>query len=254
MATLVLHPETSNSQRVHLEKPSLLIGSASDADVCLESELVSDHHARVEQKPDGYYLISLTNPPRVFVNDVEVTFQRLESGDAVTFGDVKAEFLLTDGEEAVVEEMPRDATFPAGTTALVESPQNFRNCPQCGMVLALGAQACPQCGFSMANLPAIPMNFVPPTPAGQAGPGMLPVIALLAALTVVGAPVALALGLMTLSIIRQRGGTLRDRSLGRWSIGLSLMWLMLGGVVAGSLVWQEREREQLNVVEVTRQR
>ncbi|MCU0857510.1 MAG: FHA domain-containing protein [Pontiellaceae bacterium] len=255
MATLVLYPETEDSRLILLNKPSLLIGSAPEADICLESGLISERHARIEQKPDGYYLINLAGTPGVLVNGTEVTFQRLKHGDKLEFGGVKAVLLLSDKEaahETPAHEAPtQEMMLPASmmSTGLATMPRGPTHCPQCGMPLMPGSPSCPRCGLQFSNFPAIPMDFIPPIQTGQAGPGILPIIAFLAALTVVGAPIALVLGLMTLSIIRRRGGTVRDRSLAKWAIGLGLLWLMLGAVGAGSLVQKIKERKRLNAAE-----
>jgi len=254
MATLVLDPGLSDSRLIHLEKPSILIGTASDADVSIKSELLSNHHARIEHKPDGYYIISLANTPGVFVNGIPVTFQRLKHGDKIEIGDVKAVLLLASEDESAHEDpdhrvpaqemMLPASLMPSGLTTMPRGPIR---CPQCGMPLMSGLPSCPHCGMPLSNLPAMPMNFIPPLPTSQIGPGILPLIAFLAALTVVGAPVALVLGLMTMSIIRHRGGTTRDRALAKWSIGLGLVWLMLGAVATGGLVRQIQKRKQLDV-------
>jgi len=234
----------------------MMIGHASDADVYLEGESVLDHHARIEHKPDGYYLISLDNTGGVLVNGAEITFQQLNHGDRLEIGDAKAVLLLSD-EDAPAHEAPlhgepvREAMPLAMATTM--SPMTMAHqarCPHCGMPVTPMMPSCPHCGLPLSNLPSIPMGFVPPTPMSQAGPGILPIIAFLAALTGVGAPVALVLGLMTLSIIRRRGGTVRDRSLAKWSIGLGLMWIMLGTVAAGGVVKHIQKRKQLNAVEV----
>ncbi|MDD3277158.1 MAG: FHA domain-containing protein, partial [Kiritimatiellales bacterium] len=255
MATLVLYPKTSDSRLIHLDKPSMLIGCTPVADICLESESVSDCHARIEHKSDGYYVISLSNTPGVFVNGVEITFQRLRNGDKIEIGDVTAEFLLADEdtsqyEEAVPREMMLNARPVAGTNALVANSNRSMACPQCGLPLTPGVLSCPRCGQPIATLPMIQMDFIPPTPMSQASSGLLPVIAFLAALTIVGAPVALVLGLITLSIIRRRGGTIRDLTMAKWSIGLGLFWIMIGVVAAGGAVWRIHKRAQLNSVEV----
>jgi hypothetical protein len=255
MATLVLYPKTSDSRLIHLNKPSMLIGCTPVADICLESESVSDCHARIEHKPDGYYVISLSNTPGVFVNGVEITFQRLRHGDKVEIGDVTAEFLLADEdtsryEEAVPREMMLNTRLTAGTNALVASSNRSMACPQCGLPLTPGVLSCPRCGQPISTLPMMPMDFIPPTPMSQSSAGLLPVIAFLAALTIVGAPIALVLGLITLSIIRRRGGTIRDLTMAKWSIGLGLFWIMIGVVAAGGVVWRIHKRAQLNSVEV----
>ena len=251
MATLILYPETSDSRIIHLDKPSMLIGSAPDTDICLDSEFVSEKHARLEHKPGGTYLISLVSTPSVFVNGVETTCQQLKHGDTIRIEDVTAEFRLGDADATFAETAPDEMmrNMPP-STALVASPRYAMTCPHCAQQLAPGAPSCPRCGLPLSNLPAIPMNYIPPTPMSQAGPGILPVIAFLAGLTVIGAPVALVLGLITFSIIRRRGGTIRDYAMAKWAVGLGLIWIMVGAGAAGKLVWQQHKREQLGKVEV----
>ncbi len=253
MGILVLHPKTEASRLIHLDKPSMMIGSAPDADIRLESDRVAECHARIEHKPSGYYLISLSAAPDLFINGVETTFHQLMHGDEIEIGGVSAEFVLTDAEaidEIVPEEMRRPAPLVAETTALLAHPNRPMACPQCGLPLTPDARACPQCGQPTSTLPVIQGDFIPPVPTHQAGPGILPVIAFLAALTVVGAPVALVVGLITLSIIRRHGGTVRDQKMAKWSVGLGLLWLMLGVVAVGGAIRREHKREQLDNVEV----
>lgn len=256
MATLILNPDTAEARFVPLDKPAILIGSSPDADVLLEDESIANLHARIEQKPDGCYIICLNPAGGVAVNGADVSFQRIKHGDKIQIGDVKA-VLLSDDEaaddhepehhEPVREAMPLAFSQAHGLVAMPRGPSQ---CPQCGYPLSPGMHSCPQCGLMLSNLPAMPMGFIPPVPPGQDGPGILPVIAFLAALSVVGAPVALVLGLMTLSIIRKRGGTVRDRALAKWSIGLGLVWIMLGAVAVGGLIKQAQRRKQLDSVEV----
>lgn len=116
------------------------------------------------------------------------------------------------------------------------------SCPRCGSPVPPGHVSCMHCGYQFSNLPAMPSNFVPPTVGDQVGPGILPTIAFLAALTVVGAPVALVLGLMSLSVIRRRGGTVRDRALSKWSVGLGFLWIVLGSVfITGAVMKRQKE-------------
>ena len=253
MAILVLYPETPGSRIIQLDKPSMLIGSAPDADICLESEIVTDSHARLEHKPTGDYLISLGSTPGIFVNGIETTFHQLKHSDTIEIGDVSAEYRLDEADatfdEAAPEEMMRNMPPAAtGATALVASPRYAMSCPQCGQQLTPGTPSCPHCGLPISNLPAIPMAYIPPTPMNQSGPGILPVIAFLAGLTVIGAPVALVLGLITFSIIRQRGGTIRDHAMAKWAIGLGLIWIMVGAGIAGKLVWRAHRNEKLSQV------
>jgi hypothetical protein len=255
MATLTLYPDSANAQVVDLDQPTMLIGSGADAAIQLADASVKECHARIEHRPDGYYLISLVNPPAVFVNGVEVTFQRLNSGDAIAIGAVGGLFAMPDDagraeERPAVEEVTEAWNRPGSSTALAIQPQSVSVCPRCGHHMEPGARACAQCGLNVSNLPAMPMDYIPPTPISQSGAGILPIIALLGALTVVGAPVGLVLGLMSLVIIRRKGGTARDYRMAQWSIGLGLLWIMLAMLALGGAVWKGHRREQLNRADV----
>lgn len=143
MATLVLNPETTDAQSVLLDNPSILIGSAPDADVQLEDG--AEQVARIEHKADGYYLITLDSTGGVLVNGSEVSLQRLKHGDKVEFDGVKAALLLADDEveheESAHEPMP--LAF-AGSNELATVPRGPSNCPQCGLPLSSGMTSCPQ--------------------------------------------------------------------------------------------------------------
>lgn len=253
MATLILNPDAPHARLVELES-SMLVGNSENCDIRLSDPSVQPAHARIEQKPDGFYLISLTHPPAVFINGKEVTFQRLSPGDAVRIGDIEATF-EQEVNDGFMEEGPDTGTTagahfqqPMGTALAVT--QRVIMCPHCGLQLAPGTQACPQCGMAISNLPTMPMGYIPPTPMGQSGAGILPIIAFLGALTVVGAPVALVLGLMTMGIIRRRGGTARDHRMAQWSIGLGLLWIMAGLLVLGGAIWKGHRQRQLTQADV----
>jgi tetratricopeptide (TPR) repeat protein len=239
MAILILYPKTPNLRTIQLDKPSIVIGSAPNSDVCLENESISDCHARIEHKEDGYYLSSLA--PGVFVNGTEITFYRLINGDQIEIADVIAEFMCSD-DEALGDRMP---ALRAGTQ-LANSQHASEACPQCGLPVELNARFCPHCGLPRTSLPAARTNMAPastrmdPLP----GPGSLPVIAFLLSLTVVGAPLSLALGLITLSIIRRRGGTSQDRALAKWAVGLSYLWIVVGVLALAGWIRNSHLRDQ----------
>lgn len=253
MAILVLNPDTVDAHFIQLDRPSMLLGRATNADIQLDDDSISDQHARIECKPDGYYAINLQTQSPLLINEVSVTFQRLKHGDRLTFGDVTGTFMLEDSDSAAVAPIHEVATRPESppfrTNAHAPVQIKQVRCPRCGVQVLPNQPSCPQCGLPFSNLPTVPSDFIPPTPMSQVGPGILPIIAFLAALTVVGAPIALVLGLMTLSIIRKRGGTIRDHTLAKWSIGLGLVWLMLGAGVAVGLVQKMQQRAQLNTAE-----
>lgn len=254
MATLVLDPESADPRLIHLNKPSMLIGKAADADVSLQDDSLADHHARIDKKEDGYYIINLQNGSDIFVNGESVTFQKLKHGDRLNVGDVSAVVMLEEESspeyETPMPEKPSPEMMPVARGAAFSLQSTTQPCPQCGFAVSANMMMCPQCGQALSNNAIMQPGFIPPTPMNLAGPGILPVIAFLAALSVIGAPVALVLGLITLSVIRRHGGTVRDHRMAKWSIGLGLFWVMVGLLAAGGLVQKAQERKQLDTQEV----
>lgn len=255
MVTLLLDPESTNPRLVQIDKQALVIGKAAGADLSIQNESLADYHARIERKADGLFLINLQAVSNVWVNGEPVSFQKLKHGDRLMIGDVKAVVMLDeqDSPDCCTPERvaPNSAAMPVLRTPAFAAATLSQSCPHCGFQVSAHMPRCPQCGCPLSNHALMQTDFIPPTPISQAGPGILPVIAFLAALTVVGAPIALILGLMTLSIIRRRGGTVRDRALAKWAIGLGLVWLMLGAAGAAGLVRKEQRRNQLNMAEVS---
>ncbi len=211
MAVFILNPDGPDRMPVHLGEPSMVIGAASDSDVRLTNNSLAEHHVRIEKKPDGFYLINLHGRPDVLVNGVEITFQRLNQGDQIDIADVTALVELEDHEKNQVREKYRSAQVrqnlnPASLSTVSVEPELFLK------------------------------NRV----------GSLPLVSFIAALTVVGAPVAFVLGLVALWIVRKRDGTRLDSSMAKWSIGLSALWMLVGMVAAFWCVQQVKENELLD--------
>jgi len=211
MAVFILNPDGPDRMPVHLGESSVVIGAASDSDVQLTNNSLVEHHVRIEKKPDGFYLINLHGRPDVLVNGVEITFQRLNQGDQIDIADVTALVQLEDHEENQVREKYRSAQVrqnlnPASLSTVSVEPEWFLK------------------------------NRV----------GSLPLVSFIAALTVVGAPVAFVLGFVALWIVRKRDGTRLDRSMAKWSIGLSALWMLAGMATAFWCVQQVKENELLD--------
>ncbi len=72
----------------------LLMGRSSQNDVTLQDSKVSRQHARIEQRPDGYYLVDQQSSNGSFVNGRRVSQQLLRSGDEIRLGSTVMEFRL----------------------------------------------------------------------------------------------------------------------------------------------------------------
>jgi hypothetical protein len=251
MATLILNPDSETPRLIHLDKSSTLIGKASDADVVLDSDVPADHHARIKSKEDGLYLINLQGDSNVCVNGKDIISHKLQHGDRIKIGDVDAVVMLSKAdapqqppvaEPVSAEPMPE--MMPVRRTTAYMTTEPPVECPHCGYPVPGHLRACPQCGLTINSHALAPLGLINPTPIGQSGPGILPVIAFLAALSIIGAPAALVLGLMCLAIIRRKGGTVRDQKLAYWSIGLGLFWLMAGGVAITRVAQRAHQDDQ----------
>ncbi len=253
MARIIMNPGSPSEKIIELPQGGLVLGRAADCDICLMSTSVSTRHARIECKPDGVYLVDLNSTNGVTVNDKEIAFQRLRDNDRFKLGEVpfcfyEDELIEPVAEEAeatlVVEETGMVLTSRQPSSALVQQqvmPPGFppglqpTQCMRCGAPLLPGARICAYCGMLVGMMPQMPMpmmgpDYVAPV-QGRQGVGVLPIIALLAALTLVGFPIALVLGLISLNIIRRQGGTRHDMAMAGWAVGLGLACMLF--VIAG---------------------
>lgn len=80
-----------------VREPVLRIGRAATCELPLPEAGVSDQHAAIERRPDGYYLCDLDSATGVRVNDQPVRQHRLSSGDEFEIGPVRLRFEVLHG-------------------------------------------------------------------------------------------------------------------------------------------------------------
>lgn len=85
-----------------LDKPTHTIGRAVDNDIVLaapmlNTDTVSQHHARLRRDPDGYVVRDLGSKNGLIVNGRHTIENLLQDGDRLKFGDVEAVFHQSAG-------------------------------------------------------------------------------------------------------------------------------------------------------------
>jgi len=224
------------------------VGRAPGNDVVIEDAAVSAYHAKIERRDQTFWLVDLGSTNGSFVNGQKIREQVVRHGDLLQFGEtVRARFELETADTApaaTVEATPQPppvgpmALQPVGMgTGLV--PQGTQ-CPACQTFIPFAVNFCPRCGYSVTqgNVPALPFQpqyagFVRPMESPGTGVGMLPLVALLCGISVIGFPFAIILGLVALAQIRRQGGFASDRRQALWGVALGVCWAVAFAVAGG---------------------
>src|SRR5437016_4481401 len=98
---------------IPLVATELLIGRRSDADIVLNNQHVSRHHAKLVKMQEGYFLQDLGSTHGTFVNEVRIEQAVLKHGDRISLGKDRI-----DLEYVIGEKPPR--TGHAETTQIFE--------------------------------------------------------------------------------------------------------------------------------------
>ena len=116
---------TELGRRYVLGLPTVAIGRGRDNDIVLPSDCVSRRHARLEQRPDGLYLLDLDSTNGTFVNEEpnRVRERRLRRGDQFSIGDTIFKFLSGNDVESQYHEIVFRMAITDGLTNLANRKQ-----------------------------------------------------------------------------------------------------------------------------------
>jgi len=78
-------------KEIELQSEESWIGRAADAAVSIPDAAISRHHARIDQKPDGFFLVDNGSSNGTFLNEQPVTRAALKEGDRILFSDGEAQ-------------------------------------------------------------------------------------------------------------------------------------------------------------------
>lgn len=103
-----------------IDADTLTIGRHPDNDVPLNSGSISSHHARIRRESDGFWLRDLGSTNGTRVNDQGTEEAKLDHGDKLRFGDIRAAFYEAEPDDIEDEsgQLPVDvASRRAGPAA-----------------------------------------------------------------------------------------------------------------------------------------
>jgi len=88
-----------------LPAKSLLIGRSEDADVVIDDESVSRHHAKIVRLPHDVFMVKdLGSKNGTFVNQLQIEAHPLNEGDQIQVGDIALKFAVEDSIEAALRD------------------------------------------------------------------------------------------------------------------------------------------------------
>ena len=93
-----------------LVAPEILIGRKSDADVVLNNQHVSRHHAKLVKTADGYALQDLGSTHGTFVNESRVENKVLKHGDKISLGKDRIDLHYFTSESKPAKSVPKTDT------------------------------------------------------------------------------------------------------------------------------------------------
>jgi pSer/pThr/pTyr-binding forkhead associated (FHA) protein len=101
IATLeTLNEGPAKGERFPLRTPLAHVGRGAHNDVHLPDESVSETHAKLQRRDDGWYVVDMNSTNGTYVGGSRVTGERrLDGSPDVRFGGTKMRFLASDGGE-----------------------------------------------------------------------------------------------------------------------------------------------------------
>jgi pSer/pThr/pTyr-binding forkhead associated (FHA) protein len=106
---LIVQLSGQDVREIALRRGNILIGRSELCDICIDSKIVSRHHALISYRPDGAVIVDLGSTNGTCVDGYPVKEKRLVAGDTITVGDCRIEYILDD----VLDAKFRDAEFSA---------------------------------------------------------------------------------------------------------------------------------------------
>ena len=107
---LVLRFDGQDVQEFVLDKTDITIGRTASNDIAIDNLAVSGHHATVHKTDDGAELIDMGSTNGSFINDNQITSQKLKDGDIITIGKHQILFFMESAFKTAGSDDQSEAT------------------------------------------------------------------------------------------------------------------------------------------------
>jgi pSer/pThr/pTyr-binding forkhead associated (FHA) protein len=109
----------ARSTRYELRVPLATVGRGAHNDVVIDDDSVSDTHAKLQRREDGWYLVDLGSTNGTYVGGSRLTNERrLDGAPDVRFGGVKLTFRAADAPVPAAKSTRAIASMPVDRSKL----------------------------------------------------------------------------------------------------------------------------------------
>ncbi|MCX7886223.1 MAG: tetratricopeptide repeat protein [Verrucomicrobiae bacterium] len=244
MPRLVFNPDEAEAEVVTLESGSITVGSSEEDNVCVDADAIGKHRLRFEFRDGLVTVVDIGEQKGLRVDGRPVERFVLGHRALVEVGALKILFL----EDA-----------PAAATALMRvggAPAELSRqqlCPHCGAPRPESESTCRRCGMIQPHgagvTPLAPADlYVAPEQTPHArGAGILPMLSFFFGLfgplvLGIGWLLGIIFGFISLSLIRQRGGFVRDRRHATLGITFGFLWIAVMGLAGFGYLHYQQQR------------
>jgi type II secretory pathway predicted ATPase ExeA len=93
---LIIQVKGQDVKEKAMRQGHILIGRSKLCDICIDSPVVSRHHALISYSSGGATLVDLSSTNGTFVDGYPIREHQLLAGESITVGDCKIEYVLDD--------------------------------------------------------------------------------------------------------------------------------------------------------------
>jgi len=115
----IINEGVSRGQRFEVRVPLVHVGRGAHNDIVIDDDSVSDTHAKLQRREDGWFLVDLGSTNGTYVGGSRLTSERrLDGAPDVRFGGVKLTFRPADTPTPAAKSTRAIATMPIDRTKL----------------------------------------------------------------------------------------------------------------------------------------